>query len=612
MIPNSKEDMESVDIFDLKMMLASTEDPKLIEKIVNLIKKLSEGKDSQTSGKSVDIFTEDIKVKQLGPTLNPKPDTKTRKTKVRVAVPEGSKGKIKDGKTPASEMVLPPGKIKFTGVGDDGKLEAEVVDQMSASDYMKKIEETSRVVQDNSKDKNVSLFAKERAEKAKNARKEMLLSSNTPKSQSEIGKITLQKAESIIENAQELGMNIFTPASMKYGDKQITLKMYYEEYENNLFESIEKIKIDNRIKLFDDINDKVRKLISTSSDSQLRIAVQNVALLIHSDIDRRVRVSMSKSSLEQFLASGKILNVDVDSESLKMLRKNRDSMLGNNRGIDKFALTPVELMHGTFVVKTEEMLYSGGTRIGSEEFADSGRGIELVLRAENSPRIGYGKKESYENDGVFAFINEEDPKIIEMAVFGGDGKMEESELLQIFEAYVTRDMSSILRKNEEDSFEAFIVGEISLNDIEHIKIPSSIFNARSKRVAPSNPIGGKTILTLSMRGRKLQEGKIQEFFDKDGTIGGGYSPKYLSYLLEYEAGSELKERLVSLGVQDVIFTNKEGIDIMGEKTWSTPKPNQKFGLEALREIAKMEINAILDKYAPKPVKKKLPPSKKEG
>jgi hypothetical protein len=535
-----------------------------------------------------------------------------KKSKVRVVVPQGSKGKIKDGKTSATDLVMPPGKIKFTGVGEDGKLEAEVVEQMSAADYMKKVEETSRIVQQNSGDKKVSLFAKSRADKAKNARKEIILSLNTPKSQTEIAKMTLEKAESIIENAQELGMNIFTPSSMRYGDNQITIKRFYEEYENNLFDSIEKIKLDNRIKLFDDVNEKVRKLISSSSDRQLRLAVQSVAALIHQDIDRRVRVSMSKSSLEQFIASGKILNIDVDSESLKMFKKSRDSMLGNSKGIDKFSLTPVELMHGTFVVKTEEMLYSAGTRIGSEEFADSGRGIELVLRAENSPRIGYGRKDSYEDNGVFTFINEEDPRIIELAVFGGDGKFEESQLLEILEAYVTRDMSSILRKNEDETFEAFIVGEISLNDIEHIKIPSSIFKVRTKRVAPSDPIGGKTILTLAMRGRKLPEGKIQEFFEKDGTIGGGYSPKYLSYLLEHEAGLELKERLVSLGVQDVIFTNKDGIDMMGEKTWSTPKPNQKFGVEALKEIAKKEIEAILDKYAPKPEPKKLPPSKKEG
>jgi flagellar biosynthesis/type III secretory pathway protein FliH len=611
MIPNSQENMGSVDLFELKIMLASTENPELIKKILKLIKKISERKDEEQLKKSIDIFAEGIQVKQIGQPLKPKPETSKRKTKVRVAVPQGSKGKIKDGKSSASEMVLPPGKIKFTGVGDDGRLEAEVVEQMSASDYMKKVEETSRIVQKKSKDKKVSLFAKTRADKAKKTRNEIMLSSSTPESQSDIAKITSEKSESIIENAKEIGMNIFTPSSMRYGDEQITLKRYYEKYENNLFESLEKLKIDNRVRLFDEVNEKVRKLISSSSEKQLRLAVKNVAVLIHQDIDRRVRVSMSKSSLENFIESGKILNIDVDSESLKILKNKRDSMLGNNRGIKKFSLTPVELMHGTFVEKTEEILYASGTRTGSEEFADTDRGIEVVLRAQNSPRIGYGKKESYDNGGVFAFINEEDQRIIELAVFGGDGNFDESTLLEILEAYVTRDMSSILRKNDEDTFEAFIVGEVSLNDIEHIKIPLSIFSLRKRRVAPSNPIGGKQILTLSMRGRKLSENKIAEFFEKDGTIGGGYSPKYLSYLLEYEASSELKEKLISLGIQDVVFTNREGIDIMGEKTWSTPKPNQKFGIEALREIAKREVESILDKHAPKPVQKKLPPSKKE-
>jgi flagellar biosynthesis/type III secretory pathway protein FliH len=611
MIPNSQENMGSVDLFELKIMLASTENPELIKKILKLIKKISERKDEEQLKKSIDIFAEGIQVKQIGQPLKPKPEVSKRKTKVRVAVPQGSKGKIKDGKSSASEMVLPPGKIKFTGVGDDGRLEAEVVEQMSASDYMKKVEETSRIVQKKSKDKKVSLFAKTRADKAKKTRNEIMLSSSTPESQSDIAKITSEKSESIIENAKEIGMNIFTPSSMRYEDEQITLKRYYEKYENNLFESLEKLKIDNRVRLFDEVNEKVRKLISSSSEKQLRLAVKSVAALIHQDIDRRVRVSMSKSSLENFIESGKILDIDVDSESLKILKNKRDSMLGNNRGIKKFSLTPVELMHGTFVEKTEEILYARGTRIGSEEFADTDRGIEVVLRAQNSPRIGYGKKEAYDNGGVFAFINEEDQQIIELAVFGGDGNFDESILLEILEAYVTRDMSSILRKNDEDTFEAFIVGEVSLNDIEHIKIPLSIFGSRKRRVAPSNPIGGKQILTLAMRGRKLSEDKIAEFFEKDGTIGGGYSPKYLSYLLEYEASSELKEKLISLGIQDVVFTNREGIDIMGEKTWSTPKPNQKFGIEALREIAKREVESILDKYAPKPVQKKLPPSKKE-
>lgn len=44
------------------------------------------------------------------------------------------------------------------------------------------------------------------------------------------------------------------------------------------------------------------------------------------------------------------------------------------------------------IEKVEKQLYENGTHVGSEEFTDYGRGIELILRAENSPRIGYGRK----------------------------------------------------------------------------------------------------------------------------------------------------------------------------------------------------------------------------
>jgi hypothetical protein len=616
MIPNSPEDQILIQINELKTMLSSTEDQEMIERILLLIKKLTrinaeQKENKKPEVKSIDRLSDGVFVKQLGQALGgQKPEVK-KKSKVRVAIPAGSKGKFKDGKSSSSELVVPPGKIKFTGVSEDGQLEAELVSQMSASDYMKAIEDTARGIEKNTGNKKTASAAKQRADKARKERKNILLSSGTSNSQSEIGKMTLEKSESIIEAAKDAGLSMFTPEYVKYNEKRIPIQEYYSNYEFNLKESIKEIKTDIRTKVFEDIDLKVRKLISSSSENEIRLAVKAVALLIHQDIDRRARVSMTKSSLEDFLDNGTILNINVNSQSLELLKKQRDRRLGNKREISRFSLVPVELMHGTFVRKTEEMLYSYGTRVGSEEFTDSGRGIEIVLRAENAPRIGYGKKNSYEDGGVFSFITEEDERIIELAIFGGDGNISQSGLIEILDAYISGDPSSLLVRNDDDSIEAFIVGEISLNDIEHIKIPLSIFNIRKKKVSNGNRIGGQSRLTLMMRSRKLSEDKIRDFFEKDGTIGGGYTPKYLSYLLEYEAAIELKKRLVSFGVQDVVFTNREGIDIMSENTWQTPGPKKKYGLDALKEIAKKEIESIIDKYAPKPVLKKLP-KKKEG
>lgn len=107
--------------------------------------------------------------------------------------------------------------------------------------------------------------------------------------------------------------------------------------------------------------------------------------------------------------------------------------------------------------------------------------------------------------------------------------------------------------------------------------------------------------------RSVPKEKIKDFFDGEGTIGGGYTPKHLSYLNELEAAEEFKENLISLGIDEVLFTNKDGIDIMSEDTWRTPPPTKKKGKDALREIARREVMSIIDKIAPAP--KKAEPKK---
>ena len=117
-------------------------------------------------------------------------------------------------------------------------------------------------------------------------------------------------------------------------------------------------------------------------------------------------------------------------------------------------------------------------------------------------------------------------------------------------------------------------------------------------------IGGADSINMIFMNRGVSKEKIKDFFDKDGTIGGGYTPKHLSYLNELEAAEEFKENLISLGISDVIFTNRDGIDIMGEDTWMTPPPTKKKGKDALKEIARKEVMSIIDKIAPPPKKEK--------
>ena len=546
----------------------------------------------------------DIEFKQLGSSLGGQKQVK--KTKVRVAVPAGSKGKIESGKSKASNMILPPGKVKFTGVGEDGVPEAEITEQMSAEEYMKNVEKMSSEIASSSNKPSLKKAAKLRADTAKKMRQEMTAKSGTPQSMSGISKVVFDKSNSIMERGKAAGINFFTLEKVKNDDTDIETSEYVRMYQEKLVSTINNYSKSLPSRLFDEeISADTKKFIYSNSVKEIVKEVNKVAMLIHEDIDRRVRVSMSKSSLEQFVGSGKIANIEVDSESLKILKTKRDVMLGNAPGIREFSFTPVEFMHGIIIEKVEKQLYENGTHVGSEEFTDYGRGIELVLRAENSPRIGYGRKESYKNGGIFVQINEEDENLIQASIFGQmfmSKNGAEEYLAEIIEASLSEDYSKLIKKNDEDVFEAFIVGEISLNDVEHIKIPLSIFNIRKKRVPKSSMIGGADSINMIFMNRGVPKEKIKDFFDKDGTIGGGYTPKHLSYLNELEAAEEFKENLISLGISEVIFTNKDGIDIMNEDTWVTPPPTKKKGKDALKEIARKEVMSIIDKIAPPPKK----------
>ena len=553
-------------------------------------------------------------VKQLGEPLveqdakSDKKEKNIKKQKVRIAVPAGSKGAFSDKKSPASNLVLPPGKMKFTGVGEDGVPEAEITEQVSAEEYMKKIEKISLDVVSSSQKPSIQKRAKERADKINKLRKEMTAKSGTPQSMSGISKVVFDKSNSIMETGKAAGINFFTLEKIQNGDTSIDTSEYVRLYQEKLVSTIKNYSKSLPTRLFDDgISADTKKFIYSNPVKEIVKTVNEVAMLIHGDIDRRARVSMSKPSLEQFVGSGKIANIDVDSESLKILKTKRDAMLGNAPGIREFSFTPVELIHGILIEKVEKQLYENGTHVGSEEFTDYGRGIELILRAENSPRIGYGRKESYKNGGVFVQINEEDEALVQASIFGQmfmSKNGAEEYLAEIIEASLSGDYSKLVKKNDEDVFEAFIVGEISLNDVEHIKIPLSIFNVRKKRVSKSSMIGGANSINMIFMNRGVSKEKIKDFFDKDGTIGGGYTPKHLSYLNELEAAEEFKENLISLGISDVIFTNRDGIDIMGEDTWMTPPPTKKKGKEALKEIARKEVMSIIDKIAPPPKKEK--------
>lgn len=549
----------------------------------------------------------EIEFKELGSGIGannvPKEDAKSnpRKSKVRVVVPAGSKAKVDE----SGEVMLPPGKMKITNIDKNGVVEAEVAEQTSAVDYMKKAEENLIKSMEKTTDEGVKKLLSSSVEKYKKAKRDEIISSKDS-SNSGISKMTLDKAESIIEDAKEMGYALFNENYVYVDGEKIDVNRYYDVFTKAMTDAIKELKEEAGKQLF--ISDsKLNDFIATNTVQGIYSKLIGIAGSVFGGIDRRTRISMSKTSLQEFLTSGRIANVDVDSRMLSTMKLNRDKIIGGENSSTEFMLTPVEIIHEFYANSVEQSLYASGTKIGSEEFADYGRGIEVVLRSENAGRIGYGRSEGYESNGIYSMLTDDSQKRIVMTIFSdamnGIEKAKDV-IVSALQANIEKNYSQLLKKNDEDNFEAFIVGEISLNDIEHLKIPVSIFEIEKKPVSASHVFAGKTRITSQLRKRGKSDSEIKEFFDKGGLIGGGYNPKYLTYLLQVESAIELRDRLISFGIQEVIFTNKNGIDILAEGTWVTLPPNAQKGIEALRMLAKMEVRGIIEKVAPDKSSKK--------
>ena len=540
-----------------------------------------------------------IRFKQLGnPILQKdKPEQKknTRKQKVRVVVPPGSKAKVEK----SGDVLMPPGKMKVTGFGEDGVAEAEITEQVSAIEYMKIAEDKLVESMKKTTDERVKKLLSESAKKYKKSKKDLIISSENY-SFSGMSKTTLDKAQGIVDSASQMGYALFNDKNVYINGNKVSVEEYYDTFLKAMRSSIKSIKEETNKDMFPE-DKELNRFIKRNSDDQIYKILLKIAGSVFEGIDRRARVSMTKSSLQEFLTSGKIANIDVDSKMLAKMKKNRDTIIGGSVSSSEFSLTPIELMHESNTKRIEQNLFMAGTRVGSEEFTDYGRGIEVVIRSENSKRIGYGRADNEDNEGFYSLLTDDEQQRIMMTVFGNvtkGGQQAKDTILAALYAYTNTDYRGFLNNNGEDIFEGFIVGEISLNDIEHIKIPVSIFNIDKKPLSPSHQIGGKKRVSSMLRKGGMTDAQINDFFDKGGIIGGGYNPKYLTYFLQVEAAQELKQRLISFGIAEVIFTNKNGIDIMGEQTWITPPPFASTGIQALRRLAKMEVDGIIEKTIP--------------
>lgn len=590
-------------------------DPFSVDPFGNQISVIADMPDPGELDPFKSLFVQGLETKEA------KPQQTSRKQKIRLLVPEGSKGTVLNGESENSALLLPPGKIQVGMLGEDGIANAEVVSQMDTEKYLKSVSESMNKLSEE-EDFDINKFAKNASNLAIKKIRDRKLSGSTPSSLSAASKATLEKSQSIIDRAEENGLHPFKQEHFSDGNEITSLNEIFDRYENSINDGLTVLRSTVNDIISDDyVSPRIKSILERNSDTELREIIRKFAISIHNSFDRRARIKISQKELNELAKSGKLTTRTLP-KSVAILKNRDDVILGIASSNISVQSMTVDLLHESQLKSIEEMLYSKGTRIGSEEFYDSGRGIEIILRAENAVRIGYGKLQSVSQKPTFVPLTDENENQIELAMFG-DMPEDETEssrrIAIILEAAAQNKPENIITSNNESIFTAKIIGDVSLDDIEHIKIPSTLLGVSNKPIPELDPVAGREAIVTMLKNRGASMDRIQDFIEKGGNIGGKKNSVFAIYMLEVPAAKRMKEQLISSGVPDVVFTNKNGIDIISDSTWGTVgQRNDVKGEDALRRLAAQEISKILDTVQkvkqpekPKPAKTpKKEPAKK--
>jgi flagellar biosynthesis chaperone FliJ len=184
-------------------------------------------------------------------------------------VPPGSKAKVEK----SGDVLVPPGKMKVTGFGEDGVAEAEITEQVSAIEYMKKAEEKLAKSIEKTTDERVKKLLSGSSEKYKKSRRDLMISSGNYSS-SGMSRATLDKAEEIINSASQMGYALFNDKNVYINGNKISVDEYYDTFLKSIRASIKQIKEEASKEMFPEDKELNRFLKSNSEDEIYKILLK--------------------------------------------------------------------------------------------------------------------------------------------------------------------------------------------------------------------------------------------------------------------------------------------------------------------------------------------------
>jgi hypothetical protein len=364
-------------------------------------------------------------------------------------------------------------------------------------------------------------------------------------------------------------------------------------------------------------NPQIAELIDPSSINEDTLAqIEQMVFDLHDTVDRRPRVRTDSEQLLEgtFSASGMARKNAVEYHSRIGIHPDTPDedrpvsgyvVHKSQRDMTVNALKKKGIVAGDmpFEYESENTPYGN---IGADG------DIELILRPEVSGRTAYGFGRGPDQQTRPVWMNSDDPDDIVDALLHPRGDNYQTRFANAIISTEDNDLGSFLNtasvkppksspdyETEIDKFNtdlsgqqplgAHIMGGYKKEEISAVVHPWSKIQSSSKDVDISDAIQQEPIsVKLSRLGFSPEE--IQYFYSLNGNSLGSINTSAMQQLRAYRKSQEISDRYKKMGIPEVQFSHKHGMDMLSPRAYSITNQDEGDVEDILRTRIQTEID----------------------
>lgn len=498
--------------------------------------------------------------------------------KIRIIVPEGSKGLVKPGRNgEPAKMIMPPGKLKVVGEEADGSVVLEPMEQddlqKTLSDMERRVQKASTTMTGDERreaGKTIDSIRKKKVEnlqrtgispkKSQNHKKIAQNNSEIMKEIRRNGGMPFEHyevSESVKKDIQRLDAMYGTTYSMDLDDA-------YEEFTDTVRKTIDSLRNPTGEVVEEDVKVSriFQKVIEKKNNDEIIEILEKLAVQIHAGFERFVAIDAT-DDMFNFLSERKVFTRPSSNGSHAEIQKDADLTLGISRKAD-FDVRPIAgtLSHAGYKIDNK----TANNKNFKKEFYSEATTPRILLKPEVFGRSGYSRNGGIFNRTYSVSCVSRETENITLAILGAvnssNSEQKNIELIDTYlEAAVTGDYSQVIGTRENPGFTVYVMGGFEKDEIEVIEYPLSILDTSSVRIQPLDPVLGEDTVNLKLKNLGLTSEQISSFMAPNGPMGDIMKLEPVMVYLQTKAADKVKVELSQLNISNIRFVNPRGIDI---------------------------------------------------